>query len=272
MIPDKLSADYSENYEVSIRLMPGGLSFSGYIPTERDSFFSETFSFDNNLPAVDSLKNIFFTNPCFSYNYRSCYVICVSVKYTLTPDPVFKENEKIRLFNFCHSKTKSLKVLVHPVKTLNIFLSFGIDEDIYAFLVRSLATPQFIHPLSPVLNYWQKKSLMLYPKQMHVMIREDMIDVICMQQGDLLFANSFFYDSDSDIIYYIMYICRQTGFNQVEDCLSLSGNLARRQSVLSIIHKYISKTTCFQPELKDHPSTVGLNVPMDMVALIECGL
>ena len=271
MIPDKLKADYSDMYEVSIRLMPDGLSFSGHIPSERDSFFSETFRFDSNLPAVDSLKNIFFTNPCFSYHFLACFVLCVTGQYTLTPDAVFIENEKNRSFHFCHPKNNSLKILVHPVKKLNIFLTYGFEEDIYAFLVRSLVNPQFIHSLSPVLNYWQKKSLMLYPKQLHVIIREGMIDVVCMQQGELLFANSFSYDSDSDIIYYIMYICRQTGFSQLEDDLSLSGNQNRCRSVLSVVSNYISKAVCYQPELTDHPSSSGHNLPLDTVALIECG-
>lgn len=271
MIPDKLNADHSEKYEVSIRLAPDGLSFSGYIPTETDSFFSETFPFDNNLPAIDSLKNIFFTNPCFSYHYQLCYVICVSEKYVLTPDSVFEENEKNRLFNFCHPMNDSLKILVHPVKTMNIFLSFGIDEDIYAFLVRSLVNPQFVHSLSLVLNYWQKKSLMLYPKQMYVMVQEHTIDVICLQQGELLFANSFVCDNDSDVIYYIMYICRQTGFNQLDDSFLMSGNQNQCQPILSVINKYISKSAYFQSELKNHPSAAGHHIPMDMVALIECG-
>ena len=272
MIPDKLTADYSEKYEVSIRLTSNGLSFWGYIPTEKDSFFSETYPFEHDLSAVESLKNIFFANACFSFRYQSCNMICVSARYTLMPALVFREKEKVRLFNFCHPKDDSLKVLADSVKGLNVSLLYGMDEDIYAFLVRSLTNPRFIHALSPVLACLQKQSLMRYPKQMLVILREDMIDVICMQQGELLFANSFQYDSDSDIVYYLLYICRQTDFNQLEDSLLLSGEQHRCRSVLAVIRKYIRQAECLQPALKNHPSTHGQYLPMDTVALMECVL
>jgi len=272
MIPDKLTADYSEKYEVSIRLRSDGLSFWGYIPSERDSFFSETYPFERDLPAIDALKNIFFANPCFSYRYQLCNLVCVSGKYTLTPGLVFREKEKARLFNFCHPKDDSLKVLVNSIRGLNVSLLYGMDADMYAFLVRSLTNPRFIHALSPVLTYRQKESRMRYHRQLHVMMREDMIDVICMQQGELLFANSFQYDSDSDILYYILYICRQTGFNQLEDCLLLSGEQGRCKSVLPLIMKYIRQADYWQPELQNHPSTRGRYLPMDTIALMECVL
>ena len=171
MIPDKLTADYSENYKVSIRLMPDGFSFFGYIPAEKDSFFTEQFYFNREESTVDALKNIIFTNPCFSYTYRSFHVICVSEKYTMAADHVFVEQEKDRLFAFCHRKDRSLRVFAQPVKELNTFILFGIDEEVYAFLLRSLANPEFVHSLSPLLIAWHKKSLTVSRKLMHVVIR-----------------------------------------------------------------------------------------------------
>jgi hypothetical protein len=272
MIPEKLKADCSEKYEVSIRFTLDGLSFSGYIPTEKDSFFSEVFRCDKNLPVIDALKQFFFTSPCLSYPYRVCCVVNVSGKYILTPDTLFQEKEKARLFHLCHPKDDSLKILACPVRSLNVFLTYGMEEAVYQFLVRSLVEPRFIHALSPVLNYWQKKSQMLYPKQMHAMIREDRMDIVCFQEGELLFANSFHIDSDSDMIYYIMYICRQTGFSQLDDYLTISGQSHRCERVLSAITDYVRHATYYQPLLKDHPSTLGQCLPMDTVALVECGL
>ena len=272
MIPDKLTADYSENYKVSIRLMPDGLSFFGYIPAEKDSFFMEKFFFNQELSTVDALKNIIFTNACFSYTYRSFHVICVSEKYTMVADHVFVEQEKDRLFTFCHQKDKSLKVFAQPLKTLNTFILFGIDEDVYAFLLRSLANPVFVHSLSPLLNAWHKKSLAVSCKLMHVVLRESVMDVLCIEQGDLLFLNSYDFDGDNDVLYYIMYICKQTGFNQLEDYLTISGEQSRCQSAVSVINKYIKRVDYLQPVLEGYRVALNDELPLDVIALIECGL
>ena len=272
MIPDKLTADYSENYKVSIRLMPDGFSFFGYVPAEKDSFFMEKFLFNKEQPIVDALKNSIFTNPCFSYAYQSFHVICVSEKYTMAADHVFVEQEKDRLFAYCHQKAKSLKVFAQPIKALNTFILFGIDNEVYAFLVRSLANPVFVHSLSPLLLAWHKKSLTVSSKLMHVVIHESTMDILCVEQGDLLFLNSYDFDNDNDILYYIMYICKQTGFNQLEDHLTMNGNQSRCRSALSIVNKYIKRVDYIQPALEGYMVALNEELPLDVIALIECGL
>ena len=274
MIPDRLTADNSEKYKASIRLWPDGLSFWGYIPAEKDSFFMESFRFDHTISAVESLKNIIFNHPCFSYIYQSFHVICVSGKYAMTSDHVFVEEEKERFFFFCHPKDKSLKTLVQPIKTLNATILFGIDKDIYAFLLRSLSSPQFIYSLSPLLVAWQKKSRQVHPKLMHVVIHQDSIDVLCVEQGNLLFVNSFQYHANNvhDVIYYIMYICKQTGFNQLEDYLTISGNKDRCLKILSVINKYVKQTVYLSAQLNDYQVALDDELTLDMIALMECGV
>ena len=272
MIPDKLTAEHSENYKVSIRLMPDGLSFWGYNPSEKDSFFMETFPFDDDLTTVDAIKQIVCKHDCITFAYQSFHVACVSEKFTLASDHVFIENEKERLFDFCFPRDESLKTLAQPVKSLNARILFGIDKEVFAFLLRSLASPQFIHALSPLLVAWHKKSLTVYPKMMHVAIHSHTMDVLCVEQGNLLFANSYQYEGSHDIVYYVMYICKQAGFNQLEDHLTVSGNPSVCRTVLSVFGKYVAKVDYLQQQIVDY-KVEALHAPtLDMIALMECGL
>ena len=252
--------------------MSDGLSFWGYIPAENDSFFMETFAFQPDMPAIDSLHHIFFTNPCLTFLYQSFYVMFVSAKYSLVADAVFIEKEKDRLFFFCHPNDQSLKVLAQPLKSLNASILYGIDHEIYAFLLRSLSNPQFILSLSPLIIAWIKKSRTTFPKLMHVVINEYAMDVFCVEHGELLFVNSYNYDTQNDVIYYLMYICKQTGFNQLEDYLTLSGQKTVCRSVLSVINKYVKKTDYLQPKLTGYQVANDHDVSLDMIALLECGL
>jgi len=272
MIPDKLTADISEKYKVSIRLMPDGISFWGYIPSEKDSFFMESIPFDNNLTMLEALKNAIFEFPCFSFIYQSLHVVCVGEKYTMVPDHVFVEEDKDVLFDFCFPKNHSQKVIIQPVSALNAFILFNMDEDIYAFLVRSLLNPQFIHSLSPLLITWQRKSLHVFSKLMHVAIHSRSIDVFCMDQGNLLFVNSYHYTNVNDVIYYIMYICKQTGFDQLEDSLTISGKQDLCREVLSVVKKYVKKSNSLQQKLTDYQNTSSHEPTIDMITLMECGL
>ena len=271
-VPDTLTVDNSEKYKVSIRLWPDGLSFSGYIPSEKNSFFTETIFFDDGMDIVRSLKNVFFENPCLSYIYKSYYIIFISGKYTLVPDDVFSEKSSDLLFSFCHEKDETGKVLIQPVDELNLSLLYEVNSDIFEFFVRSIVNPQFIHCLSPLLISWQKNSFACYPKQVYVYIHENILDIICFERGEVLFANSFNYEKDNDIIYYIMYACKQTGVNQLEDNLYFCGDIEGCQSAISIIKKYISKADYLPPKMDNYSIATDKNVFIDVTALTECVL
>ena len=271
-VPDTLTVDNSERYEASIRLWPDGLSFSGYIPMEKDSFFTEAILFDSGVPVVQSLKDIFFENHSFSYSYKSFYVICASEKYTLIPDSVFSEQKKELLFSFCHQTNIEQKILTQQIKDINASLLFNIDYEVYEFMMRSLVNPQFIHSLSPLLVLWQKNSFTCYPKQTYIIVRDGSFDIVCFEHGEMLFVNSFDYETDKDIVYYIMYVCRQLGINQLEDCIHFCGNNSKCRLVMSVIAKYIKQIDYFSPSILNYQTPVGKNIFLDVVTLMECGL
>ena len=141
-VPDTLTIDYSEKYIMSIRLRPGGLSFSGYAPSEAESFFYREVEFDRAVPFLSSLQEFFFANECLSWAYKRVHVVSVSAGYTIVPRAFFREEEKGRLldFNFavpspfCRSQSLAGEEaeLVYPM-----------DEDVYKFCSRSLSRPFF---------------------------------------------------------------------------------------------------------------------------------
>ena len=271
-VPDTLTVDNSEKYEVSIRLWPGGLSFSGYIPQEKDSFFSDEVIFDSDLPMSLSLKNTFFDNQCLSYLYRSLYVIYASEKYTLVPENVFSEKDKSLLFSLCHQQDKIGKILVQQLSNLQSFMLFNVDNDSYEFLMRSLVNPRFVHSFSPLLLVWQKMSLTSYPKQVHAFVHDNLMDIACFERGEMLFVNSFNCDNDNDIVYYIMYACRQLDINQLEDSIHFCGDEAKCLSTMSVIGKYIKLTDYMPSRMKNYTVADDKDVYMDVVTLIECAL
>lgn len=271
-VPDTLNVTNSEKYNVSIRLWPDGLSFSGYIPSEKESFFSETVSLDPDVPLVQSLKEVFFENACLSYIYNTLHVISVSGKYTLVPDGVFSEKDKDLLFSYCFQIDKGSKVLVQPLTGFYSFLLFDIDNEAYEFMMRSLIDPHFIHHLSPMLVDWRKKSLDRYPKQIYIVIQGAMLDIVCFEQGELLFVNSFGYETENDIIYYIMYVCKQLSVNQLEDTVFFYGDTLMCRKVMPVIRKYMEQVDFVIPKIREYQVAVDQVLSMDIVTLVECGL
>ena len=266
-VPDTLTAGNSEKYIVSIRLWPGGLSFAGWIPSVKESFFYGKTETDRTKRYDYLIKDLFFAHPFFLYTYRQIYVICATRQYTLVPASIFVENQKEQLMSFVFSAPDE-KTLHEQLDEFESVALFSIQPEVYEFLSRSLIRPTFTHAITPTLNQWRKQNLTGYPKQLYVALHEDMMDVACFDKGALLFINSFHVNDPADMIYFILYVWKQTGLDQKKDELFLYTNPGIYQTLRETLQTYLSRVELIQPQWPD----AGLEVPPDITALFQCGL
>jgi hypothetical protein len=116
------------------------------------------------------------------------------------------------------------------------------------------------------LNQWRKQNITGFSKQLFVSLREDMMDVACFNKGALLFINAFHVDDPDDILYYIMYVWKQTGLDQQNDQLFLFANPQICQTLKNTSQTYLSQTEFVYPQW--HDSTI--EIPPDITALFQC--
>ena len=269
-LSDKLTADHSENYIMSIRLRSGGLSFSAYSPSVSESFFYRDVEFDRTRPYISSLKECFFENDFLTWFYRQVNVVCVTSQYTLVPAAVFQEKQKAELLAFTFSSPEG-RCLSNELKDEPAELVFGVDEDVYEFCSRSLVNPRFVHHVGPLLSLWKKQSRARLPRQLYVVLHRRRMDVACYAQGNLLFVNSFEYEHTDDILYYILYVWKQAGLNQEKDQLLLAGESSSRMRVLERLRTYLRHVKPVEiPSEAYLQGTDVTKVPMDLISLLIC--
>lgn len=271
-LSDKLTVDSSVNYIMSIRLRSGGLSFSGHDPSRNETFFYRTVEFDRAKPYLSSLKEFFFENDFFSYVYKQIRVISVSPDYTLVPKAFFIEKQKAELLSFAFF-SPGKRCLNNPWKDESAEVVFGMEEEVYEFCCRSLLNPHFYHHITPQLCLWKKQSQLLLPRQMYVILHPQIMDVACFAQGKLLFVNSFGFERTDDILYYLLYIWKQTGFDQQRDQLKMGGEPVLRAAVTKTLRTYLQYIDPL--EIPSEAYLLGAEVvqaPLDLIALSICEL
>ena len=264
-VPDILTTGNSEKYTVSIRLWPDGLSFAGHIPSEKDSFFYTEIEIDRTKPYIKAIKDIFFAHPFFAYAYQHTCVICANRQYTLIPANIFVEQQKEQLMSFVFSSPEE-KILHDNLDEFDSKVLFGIQPKVYDFFSRMLINPIFTHAITAQLIQWKHRSLTAYPKQLFVALHKDTMDAACFYRENLLFVNSFQVDDSADMLYYILYIWKQTGMDQQKDKLVLFANTETYQTLKENLQTYILQIEYVQPRL----SSTGLAVPPDVTALFQC--
>lgn len=271
-IPETLNTGNSEKYKLSIRLWSGGLSFSGYNPSESGSYFYGEAEYDRSKIFLSWLKDFFFENEFLGYSYSEVWVLYVSSQYTLVPEAVFRDKHEAAFLSFNLSGVIS-KGLSNTLRGNRLSIVFDVSEDVYEFFARSLLNPMFVHHLSPLLTMWQKRSGLSIPKQMYVYLHRSMMDVVCYDQGTLLFTNTFSFQDSTDIIYFILYAWRQNGLDQKTDELLIYGLAELKNEVMRLLSPFINKL-----ESIGIPSEIYLmgpvieQVPLDLLYLSICEL
>jgi len=271
-IPDTFTIDNSEKYIMSIRLWPGGLSFSAYNPQETKSYIYRNINFDRNIPYATSLKELFFANECLVWSYKRAYVLTVSPCYTLIPERLFQEKQKKNLLAFSFT-VQEKQLLTNSIEGGHVKVVYDINEEVYEFCSRSLANPVHIHHITPQLIAFRKQSLAEKFRHMFVVIHPKLIDITCFSEGNLLFANSFTFDQSDDIIYYILYIWRTIRMEQLHDCISLTGDSVLCGRLAQGLQMYLQHVKQIETPSEAYLMEGEiLQAPMDLILLSVCGL
>jgi hypothetical protein len=270
-VPNTLTSDFSEKYIMSIRLWSGGLSFSAYNPSEGQSFFFREVEFNRARPYIEWLKDdVFFANECLTWTYKRTYVLCVSPQYTLAPDIVIPEKKKSQLLSFNFSAPEK-RCLNNHLEEEKAMLVFGINEEAYEFCSRSLTNPIFTHHITSQLIMLKKQNENEKANRMFVILHRRMVDIICFSASKLVFVNSFAFEQMSDLLYYILCVWKQTGMDQLNDALSLAGDISLSTRITHFLQTYIQHIGRIEIPAKAY--LLGgeiLQAPTDLLLLSVC--
>ena len=272
LIPELLSKE-SENYIVSIRLMPDGLSFSGYNPRIKGSFFIHEEKWNSHDSYLKQVEDFFFAHDFLSCTFKRFYVVQAHSDYTLVPLSLFLEKKADELYAFTFGSAAERQVLYQSLKDDNQVLLYSMMSEVYTFCTRSLVNPIFVHTQSAVFTFWKQRSLAKTFQVMFLSLSSDRLTIACYRQGQLLFTNYFQVTAYKEILYYTLYIWKQQQFDVQKDQLYLSGEAQQSKELKMALTAYIQHV-----DMLDYPSEVYLmgteilRTPIDLIALSLCEL
>lgn len=266
-IPEILSEE-SKNYRVSIRLLPDGLSFSGYNPTIKGSFFLSEERWKSSRPYAEELKECFFANECLAWDYQHLYIVQTDTDYTLVPWAFYLENEQDKLLRFNCGESDGKRVLANELRDEKVNLLYGMDHETYEFCQRSFSNPEFVHYLYALFPLWREKSKYELSRQVYGILSGGRMELACYQQGQLLFLNGFEIHSLNEMLYYILYVWKQHRWNVLSDPIHLLGDAAILRELIPPLSTYIKHVeTMVLPSEAYLMGPDVLRAPVDLVAL-----
>ena len=269
---DKLDLHKSEQYTLSIRLSTDGFSFSIYNPVNRDFFYNRTFPVNTQRSMAANVKAFLSATDEIKKTFKKTNIIIHSQRYTIVPLDMFDDESMECTFYQNLTEKKNETILCNILSNSNSVVIFSLDKLTHVYLSEYFHDVRFFSSISPQIEHITANSKLNDRKKLFININNGYIDVIASDRGKLLLANTFHAQSYNDIIYFILNIWQQIGFDQEKDELHISGTEETCKVIIPELQKYIKYVlnTSLQSEFNRSTETNPGQIPFDVQSLILC--
>ncbi len=193
--------DNSQHKILSIRISTDGFYFSTHLCNVRKEFINT----DHFMQLRTELENFLKQQT----DVESLEVDFETPKFALfPPDYASAEADFAQLF-----EVSADEKILQCVLPQNILMLFAVNEQMWSYFLSHFKNIKFRHSLTSV---FEKIDAVAEPKKLYLDVYSDKLYAVISENGKVIFANSFAYDSDEMFVYQVANIFVQFSLNQQE--------------------------------------------------------
>lgn len=271
-LSEHIDLAHPERYILTIEVHPKRFGIGVYSPIQDGSYHYVSIKRSSGGTAASDFQDIYYDNEFLSLPFRKVIILNCTADFTLIPTHIFDEKNEGDYMDFLFSHPTG-RLMHHELMLQSVTVLHGMDEDLHNFLFRSFLNPQLYHHSAPLISYFSNPMLRINAKRMIISIEADSIDLVCFEQDRLLLVNRFSISSLKEAIYYLLFVWKQLGFDQLKDYAHIAGNMQGRKELMSGLKEYFRHIIPVNITPKAHLEQVDiLTIPFPLIALTLCEL
>ncbi len=265
-----IDLNHTQENIMSIRLWSDGFSFSLRNPhtgTPIEWYREESIDPASPLTYQQQLERAIGHYDLLQQNFKQIYIVVHSNHFMVIPAQ-YSDSEANDCFQHFVGSQLPETVVANRLPQVEIQNLFGLDVELHLFLTQRYPHCTLLHHLSPLGNYLCIKGHGVANKRLYALLHKGDLEVICENEGELLLANTFSYNSTDDAAYYLLNIWQKLELNPYLDSIIVGGEPSERNELSQRLKTYIVEVMPFDLD------TVysGERVPHDLIILQRCEL
>ncbi len=239
-VDETFDINLTQSYNLSIQSNLNGLSFSILDPVRNKFIALVHNNFSKDLIFNDLLNTIevyIKKNELLNCSYKNVKIIWLSNKNTLIPADYFNKEDLRKHFEFNQKLDDLDEIHYKQIKIIDSYSIYTVPNQIANIFNRQFPGINFYNQQIPFIIY----SLYKYhsgSKKIFINLSEEFIDISITQTGELLFYNNFIYKTESDIMYFIMYVLEQFKSSDENIEIILSGNITKKSGLFLMLKEH----------------------------------
>jgi hypothetical protein len=185
------------------------------------------------------LKSALETEPLLTSRFRSYRIAVLTHKHTLIPDALFDPKSLYDYFDWVTELDEKEILFYDTVKNLEANNIYSIHKKLFKKLNDIFPNPEIFDVSSVLLHNLLRENKGTREKKMFAYKENNFLQLFFIENGKLIFSNSFSIDTEEDFVYYILAVCEQLHINTGSLQLVLLGDIEKGNSFYELLTNYL---------------------------------
>ncbi len=253
---DRTLQNYHNKTEISIQVSLSGFSFCIYSPENflirafRYYRFKHAIILEDILNGIDAVLS---RDELLRLPQLKTKVIFTGRKSTMVPYEFFSPEQLKPLLEFNHPLEDLEEIHYNDIQFIESFLTFTMPTYVAGMISEKLKNVEFYNQSTPLLFYASQLIKKDEGDGVIINLNKEFFDIIVIQNNAMKFINTFLYVNSIDLLYFILYVCKQLKIDTKKTTFHLTGEESNRVDLTADLSDYI-------PHLKKMNTLQGIKL------------
>ncbi len=236
LIDPSIENTQPENCNLSILFQKDGLVFS----ILRNDLGKYIVLGEYELPVESSdIRSLFSFTEQLQGPFAEEHIGYYTPKFTLVPAPLFNEEDLAAYAAFQFALEEDEVLRFDTLKTHGLVLVYAMKKAVKQLLHEYFEFTRPRHAATFSINYYLDLYKNKPGEHIHVQIWRQHLEILAVKNGKLLVCSAFDFESNEDVLYFILNVYEQLDFNPEVVPVKVSGEILKGAAVWQLLEKYI---------------------------------
>ena len=233
---------YADTYDLSILVGMDRFSFLVSDP-QQNILLLRSYPFTPEIKKLgelsNPLKDIYINDELLKQTYRSVRVGILNQKNTLIPSDLFVTDQKEIYLKNIVPNLEGDTIYFDALKPMGIVNVYAINTHFVNQLYGYFPNTKIHHAATSLILGHRKIAENRTGRQICLNVRQGLLQISLFDNKELLFYNSFIYQSSQDFIYYVMLVFDQFKLKPEGNTVHISGQIVQDSEIYHLLFRYI---------------------------------
>jgi len=242
LLDNTFRKERTNTFHLSVQADMHGFSFCIFDPEQKKHVAFRKYFLQTNRSLENFLKQLeelFKTDDLLKLPYTASQFLFLSQKSTLIPDAYFDQHMLKAYLDFNHELDILDEIHYNYLPSVDAYNVFALHTYIASAVSNHFKGVTFYHQALPFIEKISEYSDIRHKQVMAVNVNHHFFDVAVSSGGKLKLYNTFHFKGQTDLLYFILYICNQFEIDPLQLELVLSGELSDLLSYRDAIQEYV---------------------------------